>query len=149
MALRIGGVAVVNDNRDIVDIFNITASGIVRISSTVTSVSPTTGALSVTGGVGIAGTMWAGELRTNSLAIRLGSNAGATAQGYCAVAIGNQAGQNNQPANSIIINASGSALNGTNAGLYINPIRSDSITTSQAVITIPTLMKSLMPALLD
>ena len=62
-------------------------------------------------------------------AVAVGGGAGANSQGQFAVAIGYDAGETNQPANSIVINASGVALNGAAAGFYVNPIRS---TTSSA-----------------
>ena len=46
-----------------------------------------------------------------------------TAQGQYSVAIGAFAAEASQVDNSIVISASGSALNPSNAGLYINPIR--------------------------
>jgi hypothetical protein len=57
----------------------------------------------------------------NSVAI--GNGAGKEAQGANAIAIGNQAGNASQVANSICISATGTAVNPTNAGLYITPIR--------------------------
>jgi hypothetical protein len=43
-----------------------------------------------------------------------------------AIAIGEFAGQSNQPANSIVINATGAVLEGaSNSALYINPVRLD------------------------
>jgi hypothetical protein len=57
----------------------------------------------------------------------IGSNilAGASGQGASAVAIGALAGQTSQAAGSIAINASGSALNPTGAGFFVNPVRSN------------------------
>ena len=40
------------------------------------------------------------------------------------MAIGSGAGQTSQSSNSIILNASGSPLNNTTSGLFVNPIRS-------------------------
>ena len=65
----------------------------------------------------------AGSLNQGQRAVALGSLAGATNQGDYAVALGNFAGGTNQPANSIVINASGLALNGSAAGFYADPIR--------------------------
>ncbi len=65
----------------------------------------------------------AGSLNQGQRAVAIGSLAGSLNQGEYAVALGNFAGGTNQPANSIMINASGLALNGANAGLYIDPIR--------------------------
>jgi hypothetical protein len=75
----------------------------------------------------------AGSLNQGLRATAIGSLAGASNQGEYAVAIGNFAGGTDQPNNSIMINASGSALNGTEVGLYINPIREDSANIAKAV----------------
>ena len=74
-------------------------------------------------------------------AVGIGFCAGATTQGDYAVAIGFKAargnmdsdGTPNQPANSIMINASSTPLNGDQAGLYINPVREDTGNTAKAV----------------
>jgi hypothetical protein len=71
----------------------------------------------------------AGSTSQGAYAVALGPDAGRLTQGLYAVAIGRKAGETTQPAGSIIINASGGALNGSAAGLYIDPIRS---TTSAA-----------------
>jgi hypothetical protein len=55
--------------------------------------------------------------------IAIGSNAGNNGQGTRAIAIGDQAGVANQPANSIILNATGSAVNGDGAGFHVAPVR--------------------------
>ncbi len=65
----------------------------------------------------------AGSINQGQRAVAIGSLSGSINQGDYAVALGNFAGGSNQPANSIVINASGSALNGSDAGLYIDPIR--------------------------
>jgi hypothetical protein len=57
-------------------------------------------------------------------AVAVGTNAGQTSQGAYAIALGSNAGTTNQPANSIIINAGSSALQGSAAGFYVDPIRS-------------------------
>ena len=58
--------------------------------------------------------------------IQIGSGAGSTNQGFNAVAIGNKAGSVSQPSNTIILNATGFPLNGTNSnGLFVKPIRTD------------------------
>jgi hypothetical protein len=67
----------------------------------------------------------AGAYSQGQRAVAVGSLAGSSYQGQYAVAIGNFAGASNQPANSIVINASGSALDGSSAGLFIDPIRAD------------------------
>jgi hypothetical protein len=65
----------------------------------------------------------AGAITQGIQAVAIGQLAGQTSQGTRAVAIGYLAGANNQPANSIVINASGSGLDGSAAGLFIDPIR--------------------------
>jgi hypothetical protein len=57
-------------------------------------------------------------------AVAIGFNAGYTGQGTNAIAIGNLAGETNQTAGSVVLNASGVALNGATAGFYVDPIRS-------------------------
>jgi hypothetical protein len=58
-------------------------------------------------------------------AVAIGQNAGQQNQGGNAIAIGASAGETDQPTNSIIINASGATLDGTESGLYIDPVRND------------------------
>ena len=65
----------------------------------------------------------AGSLNQGQRAVAIGSLAGSNSQGDYAVALGNFAGGTNQPANSIVINASGVALNGSAAGFFVDPIR--------------------------
>ena len=65
----------------------------------------------------------AGRTSQGNNSVAIGSQAGMTNQGVEAVAIGWRAGNTNQPAGSIVINASGNELNGSVAGLYIDPIR--------------------------
>ena len=64
-------------------------------------------------------------------AVAIGFAAGQNGQGANAVAIGTFAGQSGQAANSIAINATGTStpLNPTNAGFYVDPIRSATATT--------------------
>lgn len=71
----------------------------------------------------------AAQVSQGTYAVAVGTNAGQVSQGAYAVAIGSNAGTTSQPANSIIINAGSSALQGSAAGLYIDPVRS---TTSAA-----------------
>ena len=74
--------------------------------------------------VGVA----AGINNQGANATAIGNRAGAgytTPQGEYAVAVGAFAGYDSQSNNSIAINASGSNLNPTEAGLYINPIRAN------------------------
>jgi hypothetical protein len=56
-------------------------------------------------------------------AVAIGDNAGQSSQGDYAIAVGYYAGHNNQSANSIILNASSSILNGAAAAFYVNPVR--------------------------
>jgi hypothetical protein len=68
----------------------------------------------------------AGQTSQGSSAVAIGNNAGqgtTSGQGANAIAIGNNAGVASQTAGSICLNASGSALNPNQAGLFINPIR--------------------------
>jgi hypothetical protein len=71
----------------------------------------------------------AGAFDQGQRAVAIGSLAGSNTQGDYAVAIGNFAGGTNQPANSIVINASGVALNGSAAGFFVDPIRSTATAT--------------------
>ena len=64
-------------------------------------------------------------------AIAIGTEAGNQNQGQNAIAIGYGAGKVDQPANSIILNSTGSPLNASYQGFYVNPIRNSS--TSQAL----------------
>ena len=64
------------------------------------------------------------QVSQGTYAVALGANAGQVSQGSYAVALGSNAGTTNQPANSIIINAGSSALQGSAAGFYVDPIRS-------------------------
>lgn len=64
------------------------------------------------------------QIRTTNINVALGLNAGVYSQGQYAVAIGNQAGETDQAANSIVINATTTALNNTTANsCVIKPIR--------------------------
>jgi hypothetical protein len=65
-----------------------------------------------------------------SQAVALGYAAGQYGQGQNAVAIGSFAGNNAQVANSIALNATGASLNPTNAGFYVDPIRSNTATSN-------------------
>ena len=115
-------------------------TGVLTLSNSTSVSSTNTGALIVAGGVGIGGGLFVGGittatiLRTPATEIALGNGAGNTGQGSNAIAIGQGAGQTNQPANSIILNASGSTLDGTNAGTYISPIRADATTSASTYI---------------
>jgi len=66
----------------------------------------------------------AGQMVQGQSSVALGFNAGQTDQGAYAVALGFRAGQTAQPDHSIVINASGSAVNGTTAGgFFVVPVR--------------------------
>lgn len=65
----------------------------------------------------------AGAFNQGLRAVAIGGLAGSQNQGEYAVALGNFAGGTDQPNNSIIINASGTALNGSASGLFIDPVR--------------------------
>lgn len=71
----------------------------------------------------------AAQSNQSAQTVAVGYAAGQYNQGANAVAIGAGAGQAGQVANSIAINATGesSPLNPSNAGLYINPIRSAAV----------------------
>jgi hypothetical protein len=66
---------------------------------------------------------YSGNASQGVAAIAIGSNAGAVTQGNRAIAIGDQAGYVAQPANSIVLNATGSAVNGDGAGFHVAPVR--------------------------
>lgn len=67
-------------------------------------------------------------------AVAIGSQAGQTNQGQNSVAIGYLAGQTNQAASTIILNASGTALNATIPGFFVSTIAS--YTTSSASMSL-------------
>ena len=66
---------------------------------------------------------YSGNANQGVAAIAIGSNAGNNAQGTRAIAIGDQAGYANQSANSIILNASGVAVNSAGPGFHVAPVR--------------------------
>ena len=72
-------------------------------------------------------------LNNNStgFSLALGNQAGQQNQANNAIAIGNYAGYQNQTANSIILNASGSAVNAFAPGFYVAPIASYTASSSQ------------------
>lgn len=73
----------------------------------------------------------AGNANQSRYGIALGDTAGSSGQGEFAVAIGAFAGATSQPANSIIINATGTTFNAATASaFYVNPIRSAATTTN-------------------
>jgi hypothetical protein len=68
-----------------------------------------------------------GNVRQGIKSVAIGYNSGAEYQGDNSVAIGNRAGYN-QGANSIVINASGSTLNGTTGTFRVAPIAAGTAT---------------------
>lgn len=69
----------------------------------------------------------AGNSAQGVAAVAIGSQAGETNQGDKAIAIGQYAGQTNQAANSIVLNATGAALeNTTSDSMVVKPIRNAS-----------------------
>lgn len=63
-----------------------------QVTASTSSTNTSTGALQVTGGAGIAGSVWAGEFRTASVNLRLGQGSGQSGQGVAAVSLGSTAG---------------------------------------------------------
>ena len=73
----------------------------------------------------------AGNASQGVAAVAIGSQVGETSQGDKAIAIGQYAGQTNQAANSIVLNATGAALENTTADSFVvKPIRNASGTHS-------------------
>jgi hypothetical protein len=74
----------------------------------------------------------AAQANQASESVAIGFAAGQNNQGTGAIAIGTFAGPSNQAAHSIALNAagSGSALNTSNAGFYVDPIRSTTATSN-------------------
>jgi hypothetical protein len=64
----------------------------------------------------------------------MGINAGAFNQGDYSIAIGPNAGQSGQWPSSIVLNASIQAINPSNSGFYVNPVRSETGATSSATM---------------
>jgi hypothetical protein len=75
----------------------------------------------------------AGSLQQGKGATAIGYAAGYEKQGENAVAIGNNAGLTNQPAGSIVINASGVELDGSAAGLFVDPVRNNDASITNTV----------------
>ena len=87
----------------------------------------------------------AGRVSQGIDAVALGFGAGETSQGLQAVAIGAYAGQTSQAANTIILNASGVAVNGVAAqtnSFYVDPIRN--ATSTGNVLTYNTTTKEIV-----
>jgi cytoskeletal protein CcmA (bactofilin family) len=80
------------------------------------------------GNSAIAVGTFAGNTGQGAFSVAVGTNAGFVNQGAYSVAVGPYAGTGQTAANSIIINASTTALNSTDAGLYIAPVRNDTTT---------------------
>jgi hypothetical protein len=79
-------------------------------------------------GIGIGRS--SGKTDQGTKAVAIGDAAGYATQGANAIAIGEKAGETNQAANSIVINATGAAVQNTQASsLVITPIRSAAMTT--------------------
>jgi len=69
---------------------------------------------------------FAAVIDQSGAAVAIGQNAGYTTQGPNSIAIGAYAGEENQIANSIILNASGSTLNAQiRSGFFVAPVRND------------------------
>lgn len=78
----------------------------------------------------------AGSNYQESLAVAVGRSAGQSAQGANSIAIGSFAGFSDQANNTIILNATGSALNGVSAqtdSFYVAPVRNDVGNISQVI----------------
>ena len=78
------------------------------------------------GGSAVAIGQNAGQNNQNNFAVAIGSGAGVSGQGPHAVAIGFRAGNTGQAANTIVLNATGSFLNGIPSqpsSFYVKPIR--------------------------
>lgn len=118
----------------------------IAISNLTQADSTITGALTVSGGLGVGRTLFANDYRTSAESIHLGRdtgivnqgtstvaigwNAGSTNQGRFAIALGYAAGQTSQYEKSIVINASGAVVNASTSGAYISPIRADDSNTT-------------------
>lgn len=84
----------------------------------------------------------AGVTNQSMYAVAIGDEAGQSTQGEYAIAIGAKAGVEEQFANSIIINATSTALTSTKAGLYIDPIRS--LAKNSTILTIDPTTKEVL-----
>jgi len=74
------------------------------------------------------------QLNNNSIgfSVAVGNQAGQQNQAQNAIAIGSFAGQQNQTANSIVLNATGAALNSYVPGFYVAPIQQYGASTSSS-----------------
>jgi hypothetical protein len=78
----------------------------------------------------------AGSQQQGTRAVAIGRTAGQNNQGDYAISIGWAAGTNNQPARTIILNGSGSAVNGIAAqtdSFYVAPVRNDVANVAQVM----------------
>jgi hypothetical protein len=78
----------------------------------------------------------AGSQQQGTRAVAIGRTAGQNNQGDYAISIGWGAGTNNQPARTIILNGSGSAVNGIAAqtdSFYVAPVRNDVANVAQVM----------------
>ena len=78
----------------------------------------------------------AGSQQQGTRAVAIGRTAGQNNQGDYAISIGWSAGTNNQPARTIILNGSGSAVNGIAAqtdSFYVAPVRNDVANVAQVM----------------
>lgn len=79
---------------------------------------------------------FAGQTSQQTSAIAIGNSAGQYSQGANAIAIGAFAGQTSQVTGSIILNASGAALNATQAGFYVNPVRTAAVAANSLTLAV-------------
>jgi hypothetical protein len=78
----------------------------------------------------------AGKTSQGNQAIAIGRNAGKTSQGAAAIAVGYLAGETSQGANSIILNATGVALDSTTASsFHVKPVRGGNFAASALAYT--------------
>ena len=112
-----------------VNTITLNTTGRVTVANANAAISTTTGALVVSGGAGIGGTVVAGGLILNSSNIALGSSAG-VGQGTLSVAIGQLAGGTNQGHNSVAV---GTAAGGSTQGNFTVAIGDGAGGTNQSV----------------
>jgi hypothetical protein len=79
---------------------------------------------------------FAGQTNQGASTVAVGNQAGQTSQGSLSVAVGYRAGQTNQHANSIVLNASGAALDTAQASsFYVKPVRGGNFAASALAYT--------------
>jgi hypothetical protein len=110
-----------------------TTSNAISITSATNSTGTDTGALTVVGGVGIGGVVWANQLRQTSSSVAIGSLAGQTNQGVSGVAIGNQAGNQNQGASGVAIGPNAGRLGQLTNAIAIGSSAGDSSQQTKAI----------------